>query len=166
MNKSLSEIKPMDKNSHLEEYIENRADIEAKDNYGNTPLISASAYGHVEVVKFLIESGADIEAKNNYGNTSLNRASANGCVEVVKILIESGADIEAKDNDGNTPLIRASANGHVDAVKIFIENGADIEAKNNDGYDFTCYLTKASKDEINKFIETGCFNFTVKPAKK
>ena len=133
MDNSLSEIKPMDKNSHPKQYIENGADIEAKNDNGNTPLISASAIGH-DIVKFLIENGADIEAKNN---------------------------------DGNTPLIRASVyHGCVEIVKILIENGADTEAKNNAGYDFTSYLTKANKDEINKFIETGCFNFTVKPAKK
>ena len=51
--------------------IEKGADIEAKNNYGNTPLILTSRYGHIEVVKFLIEKGADIEAKDNYGETSL-----------------------------------------------------------------------------------------------
>lgn len=46
------------------------ADVEAKNNDRNTPLIISSWHGHIEVVKFLItEEGADIEVKDYYGHT-------------------------------------------------------------------------------------------------
>ncbi len=47
------------------------ADINAKDNDGETPLHSTSWYGHLEVVKYLKSVGADIHAKNNIGWTPL-----------------------------------------------------------------------------------------------
>ena len=82
--------------------LEKGANIEAKDSYGNTPLVWASWSGYIEVVKLLIEKGADIEVKNNYGFTPLIWASQNGRIEVVKLLVEKGADIEAKDINGET----------------------------------------------------------------
>ena len=45
------------------------ADIEVRDDDGNTPLIYASIYGHIEIVKYLIDQGADIEIRNNYGRS-------------------------------------------------------------------------------------------------
>ena len=49
--------------------LENRANIEVRDEEGNTPLILASKWGSSrDVIKILIENGADLEVKNNDGN--------------------------------------------------------------------------------------------------
>ena len=43
-----------------------RTKVEAKDDYGNTPLILASWEGHLDVVKYLVEQcHANVEAKDN-----------------------------------------------------------------------------------------------------
>ena len=101
--------------------IVKRADIEAKDKYGNTALMRASFWGHKEVVKILLENGADIEAKDESGITVLMQASLQGHEEVVKILLKKGADIEAKDKYGNTTLMLASGWDHEEVVKILLE---------------------------------------------
>jgi len=38
-------------------------DVNEKDKYGNTALIRASKWGHIEVVKYLLENGANVNEK-------------------------------------------------------------------------------------------------------
>ena len=63
------------------------ADIEAKNNYGNTALILAARYGHDKVVTLLLAGGADIEDKNGSGDTALILAAYNGHDKVVTLLL-------------------------------------------------------------------------------
>lgn len=51
------------------------ADIDAKNNYGETVLHSAAISGYEGVVRLLLQRGADINAKNRYGKTALDFAS-------------------------------------------------------------------------------------------
>ena len=55
--------------------IENGADINIKNNNGDTVLHEAVLIkDNLEVVKLLIENGADINIKNNNGDTVLHYA--------------------------------------------------------------------------------------------
>ena len=49
----------------VKKYIEDGANVNAKDDDGNTALIMASWNGYIEVVRFLLKNGADVNAKNN-----------------------------------------------------------------------------------------------------
>ena len=91
-----------------------KADIDAEEREGYTPLHLESKKGHLNIVKCLIVANANIEAKTNSGETPLLLACYYGHLDIVKFLIEEKANIEAKDNYGFTPLILASANGHLD----------------------------------------------------
>jgi len=51
------------------------ADINAKDEYGWTPLHYAAIKGQKEVVELLIAKGADINSKNQSGETPLHEAA-------------------------------------------------------------------------------------------
>jgi ankyrin repeat protein len=73
------------------------ADVNAKDDHGETPLHWASQRGHVHVVQALVEHGADAEAKDSKEWTPLHSASRWGHVQVVIELLKHGADVEAKD---------------------------------------------------------------------
>ena len=83
----------------------------------------ASAYGYVEIAKYLVEKGADISKM-----TIVEWASA-GWLEKVQECIENSADVSAKNKKGKTALRFASQNGHLDIVKYLVENGADINIK-------------------------------------
>ena len=68
------------------------ANVEAKDNDGYTPLIIASAKGHLDTVTYLVkECGANVEAKAYDGNTALALAKKNGKSDVEQYLRSKGA---------------------------------------------------------------------------
>jgi ankyrin repeat protein len=75
----------------VEILLEKGADVNAKDQDGDTALIRASGEGHIDVVKLLLEQGADVNAKNNAGATALIWAFMQGHTEVAKLLKAHGA---------------------------------------------------------------------------
>lgn len=52
------------------------ADINAQDVDGMTALMTATRYGHVEIVKTLLRNHADIAVKNAYGSDAFQIAKA------------------------------------------------------------------------------------------
>ena len=46
----------------------------------------AAAFGHAEMVRFLVENGADIHIQNGYNYTALSLAEERGHQEVVDFL--------------------------------------------------------------------------------
>lgn len=84
------------------------ADIEAKDNIGNTVLIQACHFGLAnDAVKFLVNCGANVNAKNNFGYTPLMVSAEMGYADNVKLLLESGANIYEKTEEGDDAILLA-----------------------------------------------------------
>ena len=81
--------------------IEARADVNAKDHLGWTPLHQAAGCGRAEVTSALVEAGADLKAKDKKGRLAIHEAKT---LEVLKILIEARADIHAVDDQGHNVL--------------------------------------------------------------
>lgn len=68
-----------------------RADVNSRDERGNTPLIEAARAGHDDVVQALLVAKADASAKNDEGQTALSVAARGGHDEVVRLLRQAGA---------------------------------------------------------------------------
>lgn len=100
------------------------ADVNAKNNWGRTPLHRAAERGSKEIVELLIVNGANVVTRDKQGKTPLHLAESK---EVATLLI---ADVNARDNEGNTPLHRTSSK---ELASLLIAKGADINAKNNEG---------------------------------
>ena len=62
MENNISEVKLL---------LDYGADVNAKNDNGETALDWTSVTGHIEPVKLLLEYGADVNVKNNYGSTPL-----------------------------------------------------------------------------------------------
>ena len=65
-------------------------------NTGFSPLIIASAHGHLELVRQLVESGAEMEMEHPQSVTPLMYAAAGGFPEIVQLLIDSNANISVR----------------------------------------------------------------------
>ncbi|HKZ46984.1 MAG TPA: ankyrin repeat domain-containing protein [Thermodesulfobacteriota bacterium] len=77
--------------------IEKGADVNAKDNYGRTPLYVAAWKGQVNFVTMLLKKGADPGIATNEGKTPLRIAQDSGHTTIAKILSEA----EKKFLEGN-----------------------------------------------------------------
>ncbi|MDR0327432.1 MAG: ankyrin repeat domain-containing protein [Planctomycetaceae bacterium] len=128
------------------------ADVNAKDDYGFTPLYGAAVQGHVETVQFLVSKGAKVNTKNKDGDTPLLGATKGGYVEIVKFLVSKGADVNVKDQFGSSPLNYAAWSGHVEITKLLVSHGADVLAKNNNGYTPLHSVAQGGNVEIAKIL--------------
>jgi uncharacterized protein len=94
--------------------------LNATDGGGMTPLICASDWGHVGVVRWLLDQGAAIDEWDDEGGTALGLACYNADTPVVRLLLDRGADPTIADEGGSTPLIMASDLGHLEVVRLLL----------------------------------------------
>ncbi len=115
----------------VKSFIVNGANVDKKDEYGQTALMAASQAGQIEIVQALIANGANVDKKDDYGQTALMAASASGHKDVVQALLDKGADVKAKQNDGVTALMYASETktDQIEIVQALIAKRADVNAK-------------------------------------
>ena len=78
--------------------IDNGADVNAKDDSGDTPLHWAAFTGARKITRMLIAAGADVNAKDSEGWTPLHMAALHGQGRIVRMLLAAGADPNISDN--------------------------------------------------------------------
>jgi len=100
--------------------LQQNADIEEADIWGNRPLHYAVRRGHKMLTKVLLEAGSDVSARNNDDLSPLMLAAEFGDIEIVKMLLNGGADI----NDN--ALQGAALKGNLALVKFLLGAGADV----------------------------------------
>lgn len=146
-------------------FLENGADINARDSSKNTALqiaVRNVAIRHVdfrdndiEMVRMLIKAGADLTLLDQSENNIVGSAVEYDASEAVEVLIEAGAEIEVGNKRGETPLFYAAAYGRK-ALPILIQAGADVNTANNDGDTALMYAAKLGEVEaIRLLIEAG-----------
>ena len=108
--------------------IKQRADVNAPDVDGSTPLQWAAHWNDLETVKALLAAGAKPNASNRYGVTPLHEAATIGSAPIVNALLRAGAQATAVYGEGETALMLASRSGSVESVKLLLEAGADSNA--------------------------------------
>ena len=84
--------------------IEQGAQVNVRDKYGNSPLHYASSDGYEESVDLLIAAGADVNAQGMKKNSPLHYAALEGYEGICKALVAAGANVKAKRIGGATPI--------------------------------------------------------------
>jgi ankyrin repeat protein len=104
--------------------IEQGADPDETDHFGNTALHLALAYP--AMITLLLESGANVNAKNALGNTPLHLAVKDR--QAVETLLAAGAKVNVRNGLDKTPLLYAMRQGtspyYLSIVEILIRAGA------------------------------------------
>ena len=136
--------------------IQHGVDIESRNDFDNTPIITAAHKGHLEIVKLLLEQeGIDINGKGAKDYSMLHFAVEDFNYKMVKYLLEKGANVNALTGKNNTPLHSAcnDSDHHLNRNKvteILLQYGADISARNIAG---TTPLHSASEYGLNLAVE-------------
>ena len=119
--------------------LERGADVQAKDNEGNTPLWQL----------------ADLPP-DSYDEESIGR--------IAEMLIKKGAEV-SRSGGSSTALIRAIQNRHFAMVKAILDSGARLNSTDSNGENALHTLCKvAAKDEKNAYetakrlLESGQFD--------
>lgn len=98
--------------------------MDARDVYGMTPLMWASAVGHVGITNMLLEHGADVNARLQYQSDRVaSLVLAND--DSSRILLTYLRDVDMNE----TPLMLAIEEGHWDVAKMLIQRPSiDVNA--------------------------------------
>ncbi|MCG9911178.1 MAG: ankyrin repeat domain-containing protein [Flavobacteriales bacterium] len=136
----------------VKEAIKNGADINARDKYGASPLMTAARWGNIPMVQFLLRNGATPDQpRSEAGRTALHVACAYyGGMQICKALIAAGADVNAVTQKGESPLMLAATNGKADVVELLLQRGADKQKKDNSGKTALDYARNAEVSDWTK----------------
>lgn len=110
-----------------------KINIDCKGNDGRTPLMLASYWGRIDVVKNLIENKANINAVDTDGASSLFFAVAERKNDVCQYLIKQKADVNIKDAYGQNAILRAIQCDNTEIIGPLLGAGADVNVQDNGG---------------------------------
>ena len=154
----------------IENLLDEGADIEYSDKYGDTPLIKSIKKCCYGISEFLIERGADINHSDNANQSPLFYASMNSNCKVAKLLLDKGADIETVASGGVTAIFPALYNANKEMFLLFLYRGANIHHKSDKGLDIVDYCYDRSSDDdkiqVRKYIQSIYPGNTFKCAKR
>ena len=129
------------------------ADVNQRDDEGNTVLMLPYYFQNVFAKKLLLDSGADVNAQNIYGQTALIKAASLLHDGEIEIFLNHKAEIDIQDNNGKTALMYAVESygegineAEIEYIKetnpsyfkaraviLLLNAGADINIKDNFG---------------------------------
>ena len=141
----------------LQFMLKNGADINVRDNKGNTILhiaVDLLTQKDIEkILQVLLNNNSDIECLNYIGDTPLSRAVRLNNFNATKFLVEKNAKIEVKDYDGKSP-IRLAVSSRFNETAEYLLNKIDIKSE----YAEDAFLSAVSSSNIdiaNWLIEKG-----------
>mmetsp|Transcript_6191 Transcript_6191/g.9386 ORF Transcript_6191/g.9386 Transcript_6191/m.9386 type:complete len:354 (-) Transcript_6191:68-1129(-) len=124
----------------LKEFIDSGADVNERDESGQSALHMAADNGSIECVQKLLAAGSDPNAADNDGISVLQAAVIGGSIDVAKILLSSGADPDHHDLDGDTPRSCAEDDDNED-MKVLLRTSKSVDIVNKS---FDSFISQAS----------------------
>ncbi|GFN79734.1 ankyrin repeat [Plakobranchus ocellatus] len=104
--------------------IQAGADLEARDDWGRTPLLSAAYTGDTDMINVLKKYGADMAAVDNEGNSALHSFGW-FCEPQEETFRPFASQCNQINKRGMTPLMLAAERGHTKIIRILLKLGAD-----------------------------------------
>ena len=72
--------------AEIKKQLEAGEDVDARDQYGYTPLVVAAGGGHTSSIKLLLGWGADVNAKGgSFNHTSLHEAARHAAINAASV---------------------------------------------------------------------------------
>ena len=105
--------------------LRGRAEVDARDADGETPLHRAVEKGMKELAAQLVKAGASLHARSRHGETALHVAALQSDPWFVDLLLGAGADPAARNDDGESVLFWAALSGNAVVAQRLLDAGAD-----------------------------------------
>jgi len=135
----------------IKRLLDEGADVEARTDYGATPLVFATIFAtDMQTFEFLISKGADIRTQENDKSTLLHTAAAHGKLDIAKFLLTQKLDVNAKTEYESTPLHAAVANARTDLARLLLTDGAEVNPKDTLG-----------ATPLHHGVELACVHFSM-----
>lgn len=132
------------------------ATIEARDRFGNTPLLLAAAAGQDAAIKLLLDAGARIDHRNLAGSSPLLRAAMDNRRRTAVLLLERGADPDLTNGQKLSALHAAAYVGNEKLVQALLAHGAAPDAIDATGKSPAIYAAaRAYVDIVDLLIAAG-----------
>lgn len=131
--------------TQLEEILANHGstlDINVQNDVGNTGLMLATEFGHIDVFPILISAYVDLNIENNAHETALIIAVKQRNAEMVQVLIEAKADPNPHDAYGFTALMHAVRHGYTEIARTII-SAEETNVNAHDLFQWTAILLAA-----------------------
>ncbi|XP_023316500.1 ankyrin-1-like isoform X1 [Trichogramma pretiosum] len=115
-------------------------DINAQNEFGQTPLHLALANGHMRLSELMLRNGSDPNSANRWGSTPLHTIcmTKNDDEELARMLFELSdgkyhpVKIDTRNHKGQTPLHLALLNENQRITELLLRAGADPNIVNED----------------------------------
>eukprot|EP00286_Rhodomonas_abbreviata_P026819 CAMPEP_0181294042 /NCGR_PEP_ID=MMETSP1101-20121128/3385_1 /TAXON_ID=46948 /ORGANISM="Rhodomonas abbreviata, Strain Caron Lab Isolate" /LENGTH=311 /DNA_ID=CAMNT_0023398665 /DNA_START=112 /DNA_END=1047 /DNA_ORIENTATION=- len=120
-NNGLTPLHEVENGEVAELLIQGKADINAQDEWGMSPLHHASNNGFAEVVRCLTHYKAMLNPIDGMGRTPLHLAAQHGYIDIVEELASSGADLTVKDRHHRTALDAAKTFGQTEVAEVLLQ---------------------------------------------
>lgn len=130
--------------------LRRKAQVDARNKYGETALMLAAAKGDLELAKLLLDHGAKI---NLTGWNPLIYAAWRGQDEMVKYLLDKGADIDAVSPNGVSALMMAVRGEHAATVKLLLWEVANPNIKSDSGATAMAWALKVGNTDIVNLLK-------------
>lgn len=133
------------------------ADVNERNDGGETPLLVATRAGALGCVEKLLAFKADPDRPGRNGETPLCEAARLGRVVIAEMLMKAGADINIAQRNGLTPLLIAIRERHTDIVRSLLARGANVHVRDAEGRGPLAFAAAAGLEELTAvLIVAGC----------
>ena len=108
----------------VKELLESGIDVNARNQFGDTPIQITCVGGYIEILKLLLSHpDIDVNARNDYGTTPLYKACNNKFIEIVKLLLaHPSIDVNLEKENGFTPLLLSIHAKSFDISKLLLDH--------------------------------------------
>jgi ankyrin repeat protein len=126
----------------LDLFVKAGANLDAKNEKGQTALMIATEKGYESMHKRLLQlNGNILNHVDKSGNTALMIAARQGHENIVKSLVEKGADVNftVPSQEGAASALQAAVDvsdfkeEHMRIIQYLVQHGADVKGRNKSG---------------------------------
>lgn len=133
-----------------------RADVNATNFQGRTPLHEAVTGNHVGCCEVLLASGANDTVQSATLSTPFHTAAACGSVQCMEVLLRHSDDPAAKvnelDKSKSSALHKCAFDGDVRVSRWLVEHGAVVDACDSDGVTPLLVAVKMGQHAVTQYL--------------